>query len=283
MTRKFKGKFLKYIIIILGLISLAASIFLFVYIFAKGARVLSSSFITGKPKGIPLGSEGGIGPAITGSLSNGVLSQLISGFFGIGTGLYLAFYNENRKLKGAIHLVNQVLSGVPSIIYGLVTYTVFIFILGQSRSLLVASISIAVMTLPFISLRAKKLFIEKGRDYYIQGLNLGLSREYTIRRVVIPNVWRDIVGIMLLSMAYGMGATAPIMYTGVVINAGHPKSIFKPFMSLPYHLYILVTNGISQEQAYGTAAVLMALLLLIQLTVRSFSSHKARRGKDDRG
>lgn len=279
--RKVKGVFFKALVIGLGVLSLGIIISIFLYIFYKAMPVLSLSFFLEKPRGFPLGSEGGVGPAITGTLALGVLSQLISSVFGIGTGLYLAFYKARPRINSVVEFFNQVLSGISSIMYGLVTYSVFVFALAWSRSLLVAAISIGALTLPFTSLRARKLFDERGKEYLIQALNLGLSKEYSIRKIILPYLWPDLVGIVLLSMAYGMGAVAPIMYTGAVIVAGHPKSIFEPFMSLPYHLYMFVMNGFGIETAYGTAAVLLILLLTIQVIVRFLTEIGRRKDRDD--
>ena len=96
-------------------------------------------------------------------------------------------------------------------------------------------------------------------------IGLGLSREYALRKMILPVCFPELLGTVALGMAYGMGAVAPILYTGAVMQAGVPSKLTDPFMSLPYHLYTLVNNGFALDYAYGTAFVLMLLLLIIQL------------------
>ena len=121
------------------------------------------------------------------------------------------------------------------------------------------------MIIPFVAIRAKKILDEKGREYMKTSLSLGLSREYALRKMILPACFVELLGAVALGMAYGMGAVAPILYTGAVMQADVPHSLSDPFMSLPYHLYILVNNGFSLDYAYGTAFVLMLFLLIIQL------------------
>ena len=108
-------------------------------------------------------------------------------------------------------------------------------------------------------------FEEKGISYMTNSIGLGLSREYALRKMILPVCFPELLGTIALGMAYGMGAVAPILYTGAVMQAGVPSKLTDPFMSLPYHLYTLVNNGFSLDYAYGTAFVLMLLLLIIQL------------------
>ena len=121
------------------------------------------------------------------------------------------------------------------------------------------------MIVPFVAIRARKVFEEKGISYMTNSIGLGLSREYTLRKMILPVCFPELLGTVALGMAYGMGAVAPILYTGAVMQAGVPSKLTDPFMSLPYHLYTLVNNGFSLDYAYGTAFVLMLLLLIIQL------------------
>ena len=153
----------------------------------------------------------------------------------------------------------------PSILFGLVGYTLLIYGFGISRSLLCASLCVSAMIVPFVAIRARKVFEEKGISYMTNSIGLGLSREYALRKMILPVCFPELLGTVALGMAYGMGAVAPILYTGAVMQAGVPSKLTDPFMSLPYHLYTLVNNGFSLDYAYGTAFVLMLLLLIIQL------------------
>lgn len=263
------SKFLKYsirlIFLLLGLSVIGVTLFLFLYVFWKGKNVMSLSFILDKPAGVPLGTAGGIFPALMGSLYLGILAALIGGMLGIGAAVYMVFYCSNKYLTGIVNAAVTGLSGIPSILFGLVGYTLLIYGVGINRSLLTAALCVSAMIVPFVAIRAKKVLEEKGVAYMVNSLSLGLSREYTLRKMILPVCFPELLGTVALGMAYGMGAVAPILYTGAVMQAGVPKKLTDPFMSLPYHLYTLVNNGFSLDYAYGTAFVLMFLLLCIQL------------------
>ena len=197
MRTKLQKFFTRLILSILGLCVIVVTLFLFLYVFWKGKKVFSLSFLLDKPAGVPLGTAGGIYPALMGSIYLGALSALIGGILGIGAAIYLVFYSTGKRFSVLVNMAITGLSGIPSILFGLVGYT--------------------------------------------------------------------LLGTVALGMAYGMGAVAPILYTGAVMQADVPHSLSDPFMSLPYHLYILVNNGFSLDYAYGTAFVLMLFLLIIQL------------------
>ena len=224
MNSKVSKYLIRIVLILLGLSVIGVTLFLFLYVFWKGKTVMSLSFILDKPAGVPIGTSGGIFPALMGSLYLGALAALIGGILGIGASAYLVFYHRNKYVSGIVNFAITGLSGIPSILFGLVGYTLLIYGFGISRSLLCASLCVSAMIVPFVAIRARKVFEEKG-----------------------------------------MGAVAPILYTGAVMQAGVPSKLTDPFMSLPYHLYTLVNNGFSLDYAYGTAFVLMLLLLIIQL------------------
>ena len=252
-----KNKLTKYVIRILagilGILTIAVTLFLFLYIFWKGKNVMSLSFILDKPAGVPLGTAGGIYPALMG------------GIIGIGVAVYLVFYTRKSIFYHVISACITGLSGIPSILFGLVGYTLLIYQFGLGRSLLCSAICVAVMIVPFIAIRAEKILKEKGTEYMKNSLALGMSREYAVIRLILPVCAVELLGTVALGMAYGMGAVAPILYTGAVMVADVPGKLTDPFMSLPYHLYMLVNNGFSLDYAYGTAFVLMLFLLLIQI------------------
>lgn len=275
------SRLLKYLVrlllVLLGVSVIGIVLFIFLYVFWKGKDVMSLSFILDKPAGVPIGTAGGIFPALAGTAYLGGLSALIGGILGIGVAAYLVFYAKHNWLSGLVSFAITGLSGIPSILFGLVGYTLIIYQFGISRSLLCSAICVAAMIIPFVAIRARKIFEEKGREYMINSLSLGLSREYAFRKMIFPVCFPELLGSVALGMAYGMGAVAPILYTGAVMQADVPKKLTDPFMSLPYHLYMLVNNGFSLDYAYGTAFVLMLFLLLIQLVCK-FVAYR-RRGK----
>ncbi len=271
LTNKLTNYMIRILLGLLGLLTISVTLFLFLYIFWKGRKVMSLSFLLDKPAGVPIGTAGGIFPALMGSIYLGALSAFIGGIIGIGVAIYLVFYTRKSIFYHVISGCITGLSGIPSILFGLVGYTLLIYQLGLGRSLLCSSICVAVMIVPFIAIRAEKILKEKGADYMQNSLALGISREYAVIRLILPVCAVELIGTIALGMAYGMGAVAPILYTGAVMVADVPGKLTDPFMSLPYHLYMLVNNGFSLDYAYGTAFVLMMFLLMIQILCKGIT------------
>lgn len=276
MKNKVWSFIVKLIILLLAGISLISAIFVFVYIFEKGRSVISWTFLLENPSGIPVGTEGGIYPAIAGSIYSGVLSTFIAALISVCAAACLSFYKGNLFTR-ILRVTILGLSGIPSILFGLASYTFLIYKMGITRSLLSASLAIAMMLIPFITLRLKKIFDEATKEYMKASLCLGISKEYTIRHMLLPYCRFDILSTLALSMAYGMGATAPIMYTGAVMQAAVPKSLHDPFMALPYHLYMIVNNGFELSYAYGTAFVLLMVLLILDLSLKAVGKIRKRK------
>ncbi len=194
-----------------------------------------------------------------------ILSCLFASFLAIATAIYTVFYCGNERLNNIIHLIIQCMAGIPSIILGMFGYTLLIMYLKLNRSLLTASITLGIMIFPYIEVRVEKIMREVDFDIVSASYAMGVSKFYTIIKLVLPICREDITSAILLAGGFAMGATAPIILTGVVIFAPIPKSIFSPVMALPFHLYILTGEGISLEKAYGTGAILIILLLLINI------------------
>ncbi len=245
------------------LLVIAVILYLFGYIFVHGAGSISWSFLTEAPKGAVLGEEGGIFPAITGSLAFTLTAVVLGGIPAVCTALYLVFYCKSRRIAGAVRLVIQCISGIPSIVLGLFAYSVFARDLGLGRCILTAGIALAVMVLPFIEVRAEKAFLEFPDTMLRSSYALGCSRRWTIFHLVLPECRGELASGIILGACYAMGATAPVMFTGAVAYAGSPSGLFDPAMALPLHLYLLIAQGAgSIDTAYGTALVMMAILLI---------------------
>ena len=179
-----KNKLIKYVIRILagifGILTIAVTLFLFLYIFWKGKNVMSLSFILDKPAGVPLGTAGGIYPALMGSIYLGALSALMGGIIGIGVAVYLVFYTRKSIFYHVISACITGLSGIPSILFGLVGYTLLIYQFGLGRSLLCSAICVAVMIVPFIAIRAEKILKEKGTEEFTGTWNVQRICGHTI-------------------------------------------------------------------------------------------------------
>ena len=236
--------------------------FLFGWIFVKGAGAVTWEFLTEVPKGLIIGTEGGILPAIVGSACYTSIACLFASILGIATAVYQVFYSRNEKLSQAIAMVMQCMAGVPSIVMGLFGYTLLVLTLGWGKCVLAGGITQGVMILPFIQVRAEKALREVDQSLVRASYSLGMSRAYTVRRIVLPQCLPQLVSGVILGACYAMGAAAPLIFTGAVIIAKVPKDLMKPAMALPYHLYMLLTQGTSSENAYGTAFVMMIVVLV---------------------
>lgn len=239
--------------------------FIIGYIVLNGMKSISLDFLLSHPKGIPLGAEGGILPAIVGSLLLMLIACASASVLALATAVYVSFYCQSRQLETVVHVIVQCMAGVPSIVVGLFGYTFLVAKLNLGRSLLSAGLTLGVMIFPFIEVRAEKSLREFNRAILQSSYALGVSKVYTLLKLVLPQCKADIVAAVTLAGGFAMGAAAPIILTGAVIFAPIPRSLSSPVMALPFHLYILTGEGISLEKAYATALVLMVLIFAINI------------------
>lgn len=257
---------------------IALLVWLFAYVFVKGAGVITPSFLMDAPKGAVLGMEGGIFPAITGSLCFTATAVILGSIPAIAMAVFIVFYCENHLMERWMRLVIRCMSGVPSIVLGLFSYSFFVRRLGLGRCVLSAGAALALMIVPFIEVRAEKIFREIPPAILRASYNLGCSRAYTIRRLVLPMCAGELASGIILGACYAMGATAPLMFTGGVAFAHTPGSVLEPAMALPLHLYMLVEQGNpSLPQAYGTAFVMMAIILVSNISVTIYTQRYCRK------
>lgn len=231
-------------------------------IIVKGLPVLSLEFITGYPSN--LGREGGILPAIIGTICLVTGAILIALPLGIGATIYLSEYTREGWITRTTRTGVDLLNGTPSIVFGLFGFAFLVIFVGFGVSLLTGWIVLALMVLPTI-IRTSEEALKSIPSAMREGsLALGASKWQTIRKVVLPAAVPGIITGTILSIGRAAGETAPIMFTAVVFTSRFlPDSIFEPVMALPYHLYILSTSvpG-AQQNAYGTALVLLITVTL---------------------
>ena len=255
-------------------------LFLFGFVFYEGSSVISWEFLTQAPSGAVLGEEGGIWPAIVGSLCFTATAVVLGGIPAIATALFLVFYCRRSWVSGLIRLVVQCISGIPSIVLGLFAYSFLVRDLQWGRCILSAGVALGIMILPFIEVRAEKAFREMPEQMVRSSYALGCSRAYTIWKIVLPACRGELVSGIILGGCYAMGATAPMIFTGAVAYAGVPSSVMEPAMALPLHLYLLVAQGAtSMDTAYGTAFVMMAILLVSNLLATIYARRSQRKWK----
>ncbi|AJD31686.1 MULTISPECIES: phosphate ABC transporter permease PstA [Clostridium] len=237
--------------------------FIIAHVIKNGIHTINKDFLLDNPKGMPLGKEGGIFPAIVGSLLLMFISSITASILGIATAVYLTLYNKNKKIDSIIHIIIHSISGIPSIVLGLFGYSFLVFFLDLGVSLLAGAITLSIMIFPYIEVVTEKAIEEVDKKLIISSYSLGIDKTYTFFKIILPQCVEEIVSGIMLSGGFAMGATAPIMLTSAVISAPTPDSIMSPVMALSYHLYILISQGISMENAYGTAFVLMSILIIL--------------------
>ena len=222
-------------------------------IITNGIGALSLDFFTQSPRS--LGRSGGIFPAIVGT-------------FGVFSAIYLTEYTREGKLTKIIRMGADLLNGTPSIVFGLFGLAVFLYILGLPKCMLAGQLTLAFMILPTI-IRTTEEALKAVPDSLREGsYALGATKWQTIRRVVLPPSTPGIMTGSILGLGRAAGETAPILFIAVVFSSRFlPNSVFQPVSALPYHLYILATTvPNSKTNQYGTALVLLIVVLLLYLT-----------------
>lgn len=268
-----RGKGLRiWALISFGLV-MAVIVFLFVYVGIQGAGTISWEFLTQPPRGAILGLEGGIWPAIAGSLCFTLTAVVLGGIPAVAWALYLVFYCRSRTLERLLHGVIRCIAGIPSIVLGLFAYSFLVQELAWGRCILSSGVALGIMILPFIEVRAEKAFRELPERILRASYALGCSRQYTVFCIVLPACRGELVSGLILGGCYAMGATAPLIFTGGVAYAAAPSNLMAPAMALPLHLYLLLAQGATSfDTAYGTAFVMMALLLISNLLVTLYAA-----------
>lgn len=248
-----------------GLFILLVLMAIILYLIWRGGPFINKEFILGSPSGLPLGSEGGIFPAIKGTVWLILLALILSIIPGLLTAIYLSEYGRSRHLAEMINLLIQSMAGVPSIVIGLFVYAFGVVTLGWGISLLAGGLALAIMVFPVIVVSSRDALLAVDDNYRLVANSLGVSKSYTLYRIILPRAAAGILAGVLLALGYAAGATAPIMVTAAAVIASSSGALLEPVMALPYHLYILFNEHISINQAYATALVLVILLLLINV------------------
>lgn len=252
------------------------------FIIIKGGSVISWDFLTKAPEeGM---TKGGIFPAIVGTFYLIVGSSIISFPIGIMSGIYMNEYATNGKVVRFIRIMTNNLSGVPSVVFGLFGMSLFVNALGWGDSIIAGSFTLALMSLPLI-IRTTEEALKSIDDSFRHGsLDLGATKLQTIRRVVLPMAFPNIITGLILSVGRVSGETAPILFTVAAYFLPQlPGSIFDQCMALPYHLYVISTSGTdieaSRGMAYGTALVLIAIVLVVNLLANLLRNYFAKKVK----
>lgn len=222
-------------------------------------------FIFTSPQGVT--QAGGILPTIVATIYLTVLSMLIAAPLAVGAAIYLSEYAREGRVTRIIRLGADTLSGVPSIVLGLFGLSLFVYILGLGWSMISGALTLTFMILPIV-MRTTEEALRAVPAVWRQGsFGLGATKWQTIRRVVLPAAMPRILTGVVLGVGRVFGEAAAVMFTaGLAINL--PIFPTEPGRTMTNHLFLLATEGISLKTAYGTALLLMVIILLFNFGAR---------------
>jgi phosphate transport system permease protein len=247
-----------------------------------GVGVINWEFLSQPPRqGM---TKGGILPALIGTLVVSIITIIMAVPLGMFSAIYLNEYAYQGKLVRLIRLSIRNLSGVPSIVYGLFGVALFVRFMHLGAGILSAGMTLGLLTLPWTITASEEALKTVPKSFRDGALALGATKWQAIRTNVLPYAIPGMLTGAILGLARAAGETAPILFTGAAFFIPFlPRSLFDQFMALPYHLYILATqhHDIAQVRpiAYGTALVLIALILILNglaVAIRYHYRKKAR-------
>ncbi|OGV71898.1 MAG: phosphate ABC transporter, permease protein PstA [Lentisphaerae bacterium RIFOXYB12_FULL_65_16] len=246
------------------------------YVVVKGWPCLSWEFLTTNPRGG--GIRGGIWPALVGTIYLVGLSLCVSAPIGVLAAVYLNEYAKDNWFTRIVNLAVVNLAGVPSIVHGLFGVGAFVYAMHFGKSIISASLTLAIMTLPVIIASTKEALAAVPMSFREACWNVGATRWQTIRRIVLPNSISGILTGVILQVSRAAGETAPVMLTGVTVykavsdNGFFLYTLNEQCMSLSMHLYYIATqaSGAPPALPYAIAVVLLAVVLLVNATAITF-------------
>ncbi|NCO33031.1 MAG: phosphate ABC transporter, permease protein PstA [Armatimonadetes bacterium CG2_30_59_28] len=264
MTSRSKEKIAFAILTLTTILVTMPVILIVATIVKQGIGAINIEFLTTFPRNGM--REGGIYPAIFGTLCLVAGAVVFAVPLGVGAAIYLNEYAGENLLTRLIRLAIINLAGVPSVVYGLFGMGLFVIFLNFGASILAGSLTLAVMNLPVIITASKEALSAVPQPFREVSLSLGASRWQTVRHIVLPNAVPGILTGIILEVSRAAGETAPILFTVAAFYLpGLPSSVFNQVMALPMHLFAISTQipNISLETRYGTALVLLGLVFLV--------------------
>ncbi len=237
-----------------------------VYIIVKGGPAISWEFLTAMPRdGM---RAGGILPAIIGTFYLTLGTAIFSVPLGVAAGIYIAEYAPDNQITRLIRIAIINLAGIPSVVYGLFGLGLFVLFLHFGTSILSASLTLAIMTLPVIISTTEEAMRQVPSAFRVVSTSLGGTRWQTIWRITLPQAMPGVITGVILGLERAAGETAPILFTGASFFLPHlPTSILDSTMALPYHIFVISTSvpGMPVQIQYGTVLVLLVFVLGMNL------------------
>jgi len=249
-----------------ALLVIGVLLFIIAHVLIKGLPMLSWEFLTAPTR--DMGRAGGIGSTIVGTLLITVVAVAIAIPFGIGTAFYLAEYTRESIVTRIIRFSAESLAGIPSIVYGLFGFIFFVIYLKMGWSILSGGLTLAFMILPTLIRTAEEAIRAVPQTYREVSFSLGATKWQTIAKSVFPSALRGIANGILLSVGRCIAETAAVILTaGSALRM--PMSLFSPTRTMAVHFFTLASEGISMPNAYGTAALLILLIFLINVVANA--------------
>jgi len=249
-----------------------------IYIIVQGIGAINWEFLTAMPRSGM--REGGILPALVGTVVLTFGTAIVSIPLAIGAAIYLAEYAGDTWLTRLIRLAIINLAGIPSVVYGLFGLGLFVLFLHLGTSLIAGSLTLGLMTLPVVISTAEEAILAVPQSFRVVSISLGGTRWQTIRHQVLPQALPGILTGIILGLERAAGETAPILFTVAAFYLPRlPHSPFDQTMALPYHLYVISTQvpGMPVDVQYGTALVLLILVLSMNVVATLIRSRFRRR------
>ena len=257
---KHPGSFVLMLLVMLAaLVTFAVLIFLIIYILVNGLPYMKPSLFS-----LHYTSENAsVIPALVNTVVMTLLSLLIAVPFGIFSAVFLVEYaGRGNKFIDVIRLTTETLSGIPSIVYGLFGYLMFVIAFGWGLSFFGGALTLSIMVLPTIMRTTEEALLSVPDSYREGSFGLGAGRLRTIFKVVLPSAVPGILSGVILAIGRIVGETAALIFTSGT-TAEVPKSLFDSGCTLAVHMYKLLSEGLYTKQAYATAVVLLVMVVLI--------------------
>ncbi len=279
LTSQQREKMGQFFLMLVGVITVLPIVALLIYIIIQGAPAISWEFISAMPSdGM---RSGGILPAIVGTFYLTLGTALFSIPPGIAAAVYLSEYAPDNRWTRLIRITMINLAGIPSVVYGLFGLGLFVLFLKFGTSILAASLTLSIMTLPVIISTSEEALRAVPSGFRTVSISLGATKWQTIRNIVLPQSLPGIITGVILGLQRAAGETAPILFTGAAFFLPRlPQSPFDATMALPYHLFVISTQvpGMPIKIQYGTVLVLLVFVLGMELIATIIRSRaRARR------
>lgn len=278
MTRQHTQKIAVALITASAVLVVIPIIAVIAYIVVQGAGAISWEFLTARPRNGM--TEGGIMPAILGTLILTLGTSIVCIPLALGAAIYLAEYAKDNRLTRWVRLAIVNLAGIPSIVYGLFGLGAFVLFMQFGTSILAGSLTLGIMTLPVVISTAEEALLAVPERFRVTSYSLGATRWQTIWHQVLPQALPGILTGVILGLGRAAGETAPLLFTVAAFYLPDlPKSIFDQTMALPYHLYVISTQvpNMPLDIQYGTALVLLMIVLALTLVATIVRTRMRRR------